>query len=99
MRKNRSYTKEFKVEACKLVVNDGLKVKLVAEKMGVSHIMLYRWIEEYNTYGNEAFVGKGRLRAEDAELKKLKKENERLREEVEILKKAAAYFTKHPGKK
>lgn len=56
--------------------------------------MLYRWVTEYQTYGEGAFVGKGRQRSEDAELKKLKKENEYLRMENEILKKAAAYFAK-----
>jgi transposase len=59
--------------------------------------MLYRWIDEYQTYGEDAFVGKGFLRKEDAELRKLKKENERLKMENEILKKAAAYFAKHPA--
>ena len=49
--------------------------------------MLYRWIEEYETYGNEAFVGKGHQKAADAELRKLRKENERLKMENEILKK------------
>lgn len=90
----RTYSKEFKEKACELVIKDGIKHAVVAEKMGISHIMLYRWIDEYQTYGEEAFVGKGKLRSEDAELKKLRKENERLKMENEILKKAAAYFAK-----
>ena len=49
------------------------------------------------TYGDDAFVGKGHQHKEDAELKKLLKENERLKMENEILKKAAAYFAKHPA--
>lgn len=93
----RRYSKEFKVKACELVVKDGLKHKVVAEKLGISHVMLYRWIDDYQTYGEDAFVGKGHLRQKDAELKKLLKENERLRMENEILKKAAAYFAKHPA--
>lgn len=93
----RTYSKEFKEKACELVIKDGIKHAVVAEKMGISHIMLYRWIDEYQTYGKEAFVGKGKLRSEDAELKKLRKENERLKMENEILKKAAAYFAKHPA--
>ena len=52
---------------------------------------------EYQTYGDKAFVGKGHLKPADAELRKLRKENERLRMENEILKKAAAYFAKHPA--
>ncbi len=93
----RTFSKEFKVKACELVIKDGIKHAVVADKMGINKIMLYRWIDEYATYGEEAFVGKGKLRAEDAELKKLRKENERLRMENEILKKAAAYLAKHPA--
>ena len=69
----RTYSKEFKEKACELVIKDGIKHAVVAEKMGISHIMLYRWIDEYQTYGEEAFVGKGKMRSEDAELKKLRK--------------------------
>ncbi len=94
MKKNRTYTRAFKVQACELVLEDGLKVKSVAERMGISHIMLYRWIDDYKTYGDAAFVGKGRLRPEDAQLRKLQRENDELRQQVEILKKAAAYFAK-----
>ena len=93
----RTFSKEFKIKACELVVKDGLKHRLVAEKLGIHHVMLYRWIDEYETHGEEAFVGKGHQRSEDAELKKLRKENERLKTENEILKKAAAYFAKHPA--
>ena len=93
---NRRYSKEFKVKACELVNKEGIKPGVVADKLGINKVMLYRWIDEYETYGNEAFVGKGHLRSNDAELRKLRKENERLKLENEILKKAAAYFAKHP---
>lgn len=93
----RTFSKEFKVKACELVIKDGIKHAVVAEKMGINKIMLYRWISEYETYGEEAFVGAGHQRSEDAELRKLRKENERLTMENEILKKAAAYFAKHPA--
>ena len=92
----RTYSKEFKIEACRLVIKDGLKPSIVAEKMGINVVMLYRWVDEYQTDPENAFVGKGRQKPADAELKKLQKENERLRMENEILKKAAAYFAKHP---
>ena len=93
----RTFSKEFKVKACELVIKDGIKHAVVAEKMGINKVMLYRWIDEYETHGDEAFVGKGKQRSENAELRKLKKENERLKMELEILKKAAAYFAKHPA--
>lgn len=94
MKKKVNYTREFKVQACELVLKDGVKVKTVADKMSISNVMLYRWIDEYRTYGDVAFVGKGHLKPEEAKLKKLQKENEELRQQVEILKKAAAYFAK-----
>ena len=93
----RMFSKAFKVKACELVIKDGIKHAVVAEKMGINKIMLYRWIDEYETYGEEAFLGAGHQRTEDAELRKLRKENERLKMENEILKKAAAYFAKHPA--
>lgn len=93
----RTYSSEFKTKACELVLKDEIKHAVVAEKLGINKVMLYRWIDQYKAYGEEAFVGKGHLRSKDAELKKLQKENERLKMENEILKKAAAYFAKHPA--
>lgn len=93
----RSYTREFKIKACELVIKDGIKPSVVAEKLGINVVMLYRWVDEYRTHGKDAFVGKGHQRPADAELRKLRMENERLRMENEILKKAAAYFAKHPA--
>lgn len=90
----RTYSKEFKRQACEIVLKDNVSVSVLAEKLGISNIMLYRWINEYQELGNDAFVGKGHQRPADAELKKLRKENERLKMENEILKKAAAYFAK-----
>jgi transposase len=67
---------------------------VVAEKFGINHIMLHRWVSEYRELGNDAFVGKGHQNPADLELRRLRKENERLKMENEILKKAAAYFAK-----
>ena len=93
----RRYSKDFKVQACQLVIQDEIKPTIVAEKMGINVIMLYRWMDEYKTFGEEAFVGSGNISPRDKELKKLQRENERLKQENEILKKAAAYFAKeHP---
>ena len=90
----RTYSKEFKLKACELVIKDNISVAVVAEKFGINHIMLHRWVSEYRELGEEAFVGKGYQRPADAELRKLRQENERLKMENEILKKAAAYFAK-----
>lgn len=99
MEKKRKYSKEFKVSACELVIKDNLKPQIVAEKMGLNVVMLYRWVSEYQQNGEQAFMGSGHQKPADTELRKLKRENERLRQENEILKKAAAYFAKHPAEK
>ena len=91
----RKYNKEFKEKACELVLQEEIKPSIVAEKLGINVVMLYRWIDEYRTFGKDAFVGSGNLAPKDKELKKLQKENERLKAENEILKKAAAYFAKN----
>ena len=80
--------------ACELVTKEGLKHADVADKLGINKVMLYEWINQYETYGDEAFVGKGNQRPADAELRRLRKENERLKAEVEILKKAEAYLAR-----
>ena len=95
----KKYSKEFKVTACNLVLKDNIKTQIVAEKMGISAGMLYRWVSEYQLNGDQAFMGTGYLMPADAELRKLKRENERLKQENEILKKAAAYFAKNPAEK
>jgi transposase len=91
----RRFTKEFKTQACELVLKSGIKHSVVADKLGINVVMLYRWIDELKTYGEDAFVGKGNMKPADAELKELHKEIEILRAENEILKKAAAYFAKN----
>ena len=43
----RTYSKEFKVKACELVLKDGIKHAVVAEKLGINKVMLYQWISQY----------------------------------------------------
>lgn len=90
----RTYSKEFKIKACELVIKDNIAVAIVSEKFGIHNVMLHRWVSEYRDLGEDAFVGKGHQNPEKAEFRRLRKENERLKMENEILKKAAAYFAK-----
>ena len=84
-------SREFKFQIMDLHHKDKVSVKVLAEKFGISESTIYTWREQYRKYGKDAFVGCGRQRAEDAELRKLKRENERLKMQVELLKKVAAY--------
>lgn len=94
MGNRREFAVEYKKEIIKLVTEQGKKVTHVAKDIGVSEATVRRWIKEYGTHGEDAFPGKGKLRPEDEELRKLKKRMSDLEEENAILKKAIAIFTK-----
>lgn len=91
----KTYTKEFKLEALRLVRESDRPASEIAMELGIRRNQLYKWAEQLEHSGDTAFKGRGRPKKEDqAELTTLKQENDRLREEVEILKKAAAYFAR-----
>jgi transposase len=90
--KRRKYSKEFKIDAVNLVIEQGYKVSEASRNLGIHPGVLRRWKSEFESEGNGAFPGKGRMTAEKEELQKLRKEVKRLRMEREILKKAAAFF-------
>lgn len=95
MSKRPSYTREFKMGAVGLLKLGDKSAADLARELGVRRNQLYKWQEELQDKGTEAaFPGHGRRRGADAELAKLKRENERLQEENEILKKAARYFAR-----
>jgi transposase len=94
MSKRRVFSREFKIEAVKLVTEQGYTVGQAAESLGISGTALRKWREKFDEQGGEAFPGKGKLTATDEELRKLREENRRLRMERDILKKATAFFAK-----
>ena len=83
--------KAFKMEIMDLHLKDGISIKVLSERFGIKASTIYNWRDQYRKYGENAFVGCGHQRPEDAELRKLRKENEELKMQVEILKKVAAY--------
>jgi len=96
MRKTRrTHTQEFKAEAVRLVQEGGLPLARVAQDLGVDRKLLRRWRGqlEKSESKEQAFPGKGKLRPEDEEVRRLKRENEVLRQERDILKKALAIFS------
>lgn len=90
-----NYSREYKEEICKRIVNDGEKVSHVCAEQNLVENTVRSWLKIYKERSAQAFVGSGNIRPEDVELKRLQKENRELREENEILKKAAAYFARN----
>jgi len=93
-RPRRSFTKEFKVEAVRLLTEGRGSVAQVARDLGIRDTMLGRWKQELAQSPGGAFPGKGLGQPAAEELRRLRRENERLRMERDILKKAAALFSK-----
>ncbi|RKZ65017.1 MAG: hypothetical protein DRQ48_12035 [Gammaproteobacteria bacterium] len=91
----KQYTKEFKIEAVRMMEKSERPSSEVAMKLGIRRNQLYKWKEQLAEKGESAFTGRGRPRKEcQSETSRLKQENKRLREENEILKKAAVFFAK-----
>ena len=94
-KKRKNYTREFKIETVRLATGPDANAAEVARDMGIHPNTLYKWIQEFSAKPEEAFPGKGHMASSDAEtIRQLKRENERLRMEREILKKAMAIFSK-----
>ena len=93
----KTYSREFKLEALRLVETSGKSVAQIERDLGIGKGCLYRWRDEFKAEGPQAFPGQGRLTPEQEELRRLRRENEILRQERDILKKAVAIFS-HPSK-
>jgi transposase len=89
----KSYTEEFKREAVALVEKTGNRSQ-VARDLGIHFSLLKKWQGKLKSNPDRPFPGKGNPQNE--ELAQLKRENARLKEEVEILKKAVGIFSKRP---
>ncbi|WP_142387930.1 transposase, partial [Bacillus thuringiensis] len=82
------YDRQFKMAAVQLVLEEDMFVKEVAKELSIHSNTLYRWISEYEEYGESAFPGcESALYHSQYEMKKRKRENEELRKELELLKK------------
>lgn len=93
--KRNKYPREFKIEAVKRVIEDRVPQAHVARELGIPANTLAMWKREFLKDPEQSFPGNGKQKPDDAELTRLKRENARLKEDLEILKKAAAYFAKH----
>lgn len=95
MKKRPSYTKEFKLEAVRLLERGEKSAVDLARELGVRRNQLYKWQEQLKAKGqDDVFPGQGRRAGSEAEVARLKREVTRLEEENAILKKAAVLFAK-----
>lgn len=94
-KKHQHYTEEFRKEAVKRSSELGVTQAQVAKELGVSSQQIANWKRQFNRLSDKQFNsvdGVDYSKKESEELRKLRRENKRLQEEMEFLKKAAAYF-------
>lgn len=89
--KRKQYTSEFKREAVRLVTEGGLSMAQVARDLGLGDNLVSRWKKEAGENGQRAFPGQGHPL--DEEVARLRRENDVLRQERDILKKVVSIFS------
>ena len=88
-KKNRTFhSREFKIEAVRLALQGDRTMQEVADNLGLNISNLRRWKKAYLADAEQAFPGQGRLPADEEAMRSLRRENEILRQERDILKKA-----------
>ena len=92
MKSRKRYSKEFKLDAVSLVLEQDYTRSEAARSLGIDARMLGRWVKEHQANGGEAFRGNGKLTPEQEEIRELKARVKRLEMERDVLKKATAFF-------
>jgi transposase len=93
----KTYTPEFKLQAVRMMTDQGLSVAETARRLGVTEGCLRTWRKAAEEHGASAFPGRGNPSpTADDEVRRLRAENARLKAERDLLKKAAAYFANPP---
>ena len=90
----RKFTREFKVEAVKLVRERGVSFAQASRDLGVHENVLRKWAQAFAGDPQHSFPGQGQMKPEQLEIERLRREVTKLKAERDILKKAAAYFAK-----
>jgi transposase len=92
--RRRKFSREFKVEAVKLVKERGVSAAQAARDLDVHENVLRKWVKEFGSDPGQAFPGQGQMKPEQQEIVRLRREVNKLKAERDILKKAAAFFAK-----
>ena len=90
----RKFSREYKIEAIKLVRERGVSVAQAGRDLGIHENVLRKWIKEFGSDPVQAFPGQGQLKLEQQEIERLRREVNKLKAERDILKKAAAFFAR-----
>ena len=90
----RKFSREFKLEAVRLVRERGVTVAQTARDLDVHENVLRKWVRELSADPVQAFPGNGQMKPEQLEIERLRREVAKLKAERDILKKAAAYFAR-----
>ena len=96
MTRKRTYTRSFKLQALELAKSGQKSINEIERDLGITPGLLHKWKARMKVDGAQAFPGKGRLQEDEELIRRLKRENELLRQEREILKKALAIFSASP---
>ena len=94
MSQRKHYSREFKLEAVRLLEQTDKPIAELARELGIRRNLLYKWRDTLTQKGEASFPGGGRKRDFEQENARLRRELERVKEERDILKKAAAYFAR-----
>lgn len=92
-RERKKYSKEFKLETIELSRTSGKSDSQLERELGLGKGSLYNWRKQLERDGEQAFPGKGYLKADDEYVRRLERELAVVQQERDILKKALAIFT------
>lgn len=94
-KEQRTFTKEFKMEAVRLAETSGKTITELARELGVSDSTIHNWRKQLGENGSDAFPGSGHQTPIEEENRRLKRELEIVKQERDILKKAIIVFSRH----
>jgi transposase len=93
----KTYTREFKIEAVRLLASSQKSQAQIARELGVADSTLSQWRKDLSEHGHDAFPGSGHQMPQEEEIRHLKREVDVLRQERDILKKAISIFSRNQG--